>query len=156
MTTNAQAQSSAQSPIQTSAKPSGKPGHSTVGNPLGIAPWLFLALGWLIPGAGHFLLRKWVRGTLIFVSILAMFLIGMSLKGKVYQPTTSDPLEMLGFIGDLGSGLPYLITHFFDLGQSVVKTAVADYGSKFIVAAGLLNLIAAVDAHSLATGRKQA
>jgi len=41
-----------------------------------------------------------------------------------------------------------------DLGQAAVQVAVADYGTKFIVVAGLLNIIAAVDAHSLATGRK--
>lgn len=156
MSTNAQAQSPSPASAKPNVKSNAKPGQPAAVNPMGIAPWLFLALGWLVPGAGHFLLRKWIRGTLIAVSIFAMFLIGMSLRGKVYQPNASDPLEMLGFIGDLGSGLPYLITHFFDLGQSVVKTAVADYGTKFIVAAGLLNLISAVDAHSLATGRKQA
>jgi hypothetical protein len=32
---------------------------------------------------------------------------------------------------------------------------VADYGTKFIVVAALLNVIAAVDAHNLRTGRKQ-
>jgi hypothetical protein len=30
----------------------------------------------------------------------------------------------------------------------------ADYGTRFIVVAGLLNVIAAVDAHNLRTGRK--
>lgn len=154
MTTNIQAQSSG----QAANKPPVRPGSIKVSGSQsrpGIAPWLFLAAGWLVPGAGHFMLRKWIRGSLIFLSIFAMYAIGMSLRGKVYQPNATDPLEMLGFLGDLGSGLLYLITHFFDLGQSVVKTATADYGSKFIVAAGLLNLIAAVDAHSLATGRKQ-
>ncbi|MEO6816166.1 MAG: DUF6677 family protein, partial [Edaphobacter sp.] len=42
----------------------------------------------------------------------------------------------------------------FDLGQVAVVTVSADYGTKFMVVAGLLNVIAAVDAHSLATGRK--
>ncbi len=139
----------------SSGRPLTQPGRAISPTRSGIAPWLFLAAGWLIPGAGHFMLRKWIRGSLIFVSILAMYLIGMSLKGKVYEPNMADLLDMLGFLGDLGSGLLYLLTHFLDLGQSVVKTAVADYGTKFIVAAGLLNLIAAVDAHSLATGRKQ-
>jgi hypothetical protein len=31
---------------------------------------------------------------------------------------------------------------------------VADWGSRFIVVAGMLNIIAAVDAHNLRTGRK--
>jgi len=34
--------------------------------------------------------------------------------------------------------------------------ATADYGTKFIVVSGLLNFIAAVDAHNLSIGRKAA
>jgi hypothetical protein len=115
---------------------------------------LVLIAGWLIPGAGHFLLRKWIRGSLIFVSIVAMFSIGIALKGKVYSPNTSELLDMLNFAGDLGTGLLYALARVFDLGQGSVQIAVADYGTKFIVVAGLLNIISAVDAHSLATGRK--
>jgi hypothetical protein len=119
-----------------------------------LPPVLILIAGWLIPGAGHFLLKKWIRGTLIFVSIVAMFSIGLALKGKVYGPNTAELLDMLNFAGDLGAGLLYVIARAFDLGQAAVQIAIADYGTKFIVVAGLLNVISAVDAHSLATGRK--
>ena len=118
-------------------------------------PTVVLLAGWLIPGAGHFMLRKYVRGSLLFVSIVSMFFIGLALKGQVYLPNTGDLLDILNFAGDLGNGLLYLMTRVFDMGQSSVQIAVADYGSKFIVVAGLLNVIAAVDAHSLATGRKR-
>jgi hypothetical protein len=120
-----------------------------------VAPILILIAGWLIPGAGHFLLRKWGRGVLLLVSILAMFGIGLSLQGKVFAPNTSELLDILNFAGDLGTGALYFIARAADLGASSVQTAVADYGSKFIVVAGLLNVISAVDAHSLATGRKR-
>ena len=115
---------------------------------------LVLLAGWLIPGAGHFLLKKWIRGSLLFISIVSMFMIGLALKGKVYTPNTGDLLDILNFAGDLGTGLLYGLARMFDLGQASVQVAVADYGTKFIVVAGLLNVIAAVDAHSLATGRK--
>jgi hypothetical protein len=120
-----------------------------------VAPILVLFAGWLIPGAGHFLIRKWGRGALLLVSIVAMVAIGLSLQGKVYVPNTSEILDILNFAGDLGTGLLYLLARTMDLGASSVQTAVADYGSKFIVVAGLLNIISAVDAHSLATGRKR-
>jgi hypothetical protein len=113
-----------------------------------------LILGWLIPGAGHLLLGKWVRGTLLFISIVAMFAIGIALQGKVYSPNLGDLLDMLGFAGDLGSGALYLLARLMGWGSAAVQIAVADYGTKFIVVAGLLNIIAAVDAHSLANGRK--
>jgi hypothetical protein len=121
-----------------------------------LPPALILIAGWLIPGAGHLLLKKWIRASLIFVSIVAMFGIGLALKGKVYSPNTAELLDMLNFAGDLGAGLLYLASRLFDLGQSAVQIAIADYGTKFIVVAGLLNIVAAVDAHSIAVGRKAA
>lgn len=116
---------------------------------------LVLLAGWLVPGAGHFLLKKWIRGTLLLISIVSMFALGIALKGKIYSPNTGDLLDILNFAGDLGNGLMYVLARALDLGQSSVQIAVADYGTKFMVVAGLLNVIAAVDAHSLATGRKR-
>src|SRR5882757_1555290 len=118
-------------------------------------PVAVLVAGWLVPGAGHFLLKKWIRGSLILVSIVSMFAIGIALKGKIYTPNTGDLLDILNFAGDLGTGLLYVLTRMLDLGASSVQIAIADYGTKFIVVAGLLNVISAVDAHSLATGRKR-
>jgi uncharacterized protein DUF6677 len=34
------------------------------------------AVGWLIPGAGHLVQKRWVRGLLIMACIVAMFAIG--------------------------------------------------------------------------------
>jgi hypothetical protein len=115
---------------------------------------LVLIAGWLVPGAGHFLLGKWVRGLLLFVALMLMFGVGLALHGKLYSPNTGDLLDILNFAGDLGGGLLYVIAKMFDLGAAAVVTVSADYGTKFMVVAGLLNVIAAVDAHSLATGRK--
>ena len=115
---------------------------------------LVLIVGWLIPGAGHFMLRKPIRGLLLFVSIVAMFAIGIALQGKVYSPNTGDLLDILGFIGQLGGGILYFLARILGWGAPAVQIALADYGTKFIVVAGLLNVIAAVDAHSLANGRK--
>jgi hypothetical protein len=117
-------------------------------------PALALLLGWLIPGAGHMLLGKWVRGLLLFVSILGMVWIGLALQGKVYTPNTGDILDILSFAGQLGSGSLYVLARVFNFGAPSVVNTLADYGTKFIVVGGLLNLVAAVDAHSLANGRK--
>jgi hypothetical protein len=127
----------------------------TEGSPARVSPTLALLAGWLVPGAGHMLLGKWVRGALLLVSILAMFAIGIALQGKIYTPNTGEPLDMLGFVGDLGAGALYGLARILGWGQAPVLVAVADYGTKFIVVAGLLNIVAAVDAHSLASGRKR-
>ncbi len=117
-------------------------------------PLLALLAGWLIPGAGHLLLRKPIRALLLFVAIFTMFAVGIALQGKVYAPNTGDLLDILGFVGQLGTGLLFVFAHVLDWGRTSVQTALQDYGTKFIVVGGLLNIIAAVDAHSLANGRK--
>ncbi len=117
-------------------------------------PALVLLLGWLIPGAGHLLLGKWIRGLLLFGSILGMYLIGLALAGKVYTPNTGEILDILNFAGQLGMGLLYVLARVFGWGATSVVNTLADYGTKFLVVAGLLNIVAAIDAHSLANGRK--
>ncbi|WP_263351448.1 DUF6677 family protein [Acidicapsa acidisoli] len=113
-----------------------------------------LLAGWLLPGAGHFMQRMWVRGTLLLVAIGGMFFLGLAMQGKLYT-SAQNILDMLGLAGDLGSGLFYLISRQLGLGADSVQVTTADYGTRFIVVAGLLNVIAAVDAHNLYTGRKQ-
>jgi hypothetical protein len=113
-----------------------------------------LILGWLVPGAGHVLTGRWVRGLLLFLSITSMFSLGLAMQGKLYAPNTGDLLDMLGFAGDVGAGLLYAIGRILDLGHGAVQIATADYGTKFVVVAGLLNFISAVDAHNLRIGRK--
>lgn len=113
-----------------------------------------LILGWLVPGAGHLLTRHWIRALVLFVAITAMFWLGLAMQAKVYVPNTGDPLDMLGFAGDLGAGALYFIARMFSLGQSTIQLVTADYGTKFVVVAGLLNFVAAVDAHNLRIGRK--
>jgi hypothetical protein len=120
-----------------------------------VSPTIALIAGWLVPGAGHLLLGKWIRAILLMASIVGMFAIGIALQGKIYSPNTGEPLDMLGFAGDIGSGVLYGLARLLGWGHAPVLVAIADYGTKFIVVAGLLNIVAAVDAHSLASGRKR-
>ena len=117
-----------------------------------------VALGWLIPGGGHFLLKRNGRGALLLVSVLTMFLLGLAMRGAMFQPQTGDILTTIiyvgGFIGDLASGLLYLLTVWLGYSQPDVAGHVHDYGTKFLVAAGLLNILAMVDAFEIATHKK--
>jgi TM2 domain-containing membrane protein YozV len=115
--------------------------------------YLPLIAGWLVPGAGHFLLRKWGRGALLAASILGMFILGLAMQGNIYS-SAHEVLAFLGLIGDLGNGLLYFLSRAIGLGGEPVQVTTADWGTRFIVVAGLLNVIAAVDAHNLRTGRK--
>lgn len=113
------------------------------------------AIGWLIPGAGHLIQKRWTRGLLLMFAVVAMFAFGLAMEGKVYKPNTGDLLDILGFIGDLGSGALYILGRIFEWGGTNITTANADYGTKYIVVAGLLNIMAAVDAYHIAIGKKQ-
>ncbi|MFY9560767.1 MAG: DUF6677 family protein [Terriglobales bacterium] len=111
-------------------------------------------VGWLIPGAGHLLLKRYVRGVLLMVSVLFMFLLGLGMQGRIYQPNGGDILDILGFIGDVGAGGLYILARILDWGHGAIAQATADYGTKYLIVAGLLNFIAAADAHHIALGKK--
>jgi hypothetical protein len=118
-----------------------------------------VALSWLVPGGGHFLLKRTGRGALLLAVITATFLCGLMMRGAMFQPQRGDLLTTLintgGFVGDVASGILYLLSVW--LGYNQVDTAgpVHDYGTKFLVTAGLLNILAMVDAFEIAAGRKE-
>ena len=111
--------------------------------------------GWLLPGLGHFIQRRWIRGLLLMLAVLVMFFAGLAMQGKVYSFNTGDLLDMLGFVGDFGAGVLYLIARAMDWGVGNIHNAIADYGTKYIVVSGLLNVIAAADAYHIAIGKKR-
>src|SRR6201987_2690474 len=94
--------------------------------------YLPLIAGWLVPGAGHFLLRKWGRGALLAASIIGMFALGIGMNGKVYA-NGHEILDILGLVGDLGNGLLYFVSRALSLGSDQVQVTTGDYGTRFIV-----------------------
>jgi len=130
-----------------------KPAAPSIGT---LAP--VLALGWLIPGAGHLLLKRTGRGVLLLLAVTGMFLCGLMMRGAMFQPQSSDLLTTIintgGFIGDIASGLLYLLSVWLGYNQPDMAGHVHDYGTKFLVTAGLLNVLAMADAFDIAAGRK--
>src|ERR1700752_119609 len=113
------------------------------------------AIGWLIPGAGHMIQKRWIRGALLFLSIVSLFLLGLAMQGRIYKANGGDILDILGFVGDVGAGGLYILTLANDWGQGAIAFATADYGTKFMIVAGLLNFIAIADAYHIAIGKKR-
>jgi hypothetical protein len=113
------------------------------------------AIGWLIPGAGHMIQKRWIRGALLFISVVTMFLLGLAMQGRIYKANGGDILDILGFVGDVGAGALYILTVVNDWGQGAIAFATADYGTKFMIVAGLLNFIAVADAYHIAIGKKK-
>jgi hypothetical protein len=104
------------------------------------------------------LLKRTGRGLLLMASISSMFVCGLMMRGAMFTPQSADLLTTLintgGFIGDLASGVLYLLTVWLGYSQPDVAGAVHDYGTKFLVTAGLLNILAMVDVFDIAVGRK--
>ncbi len=121
--------------------------------------WLpAVALGWLVPGGGHFLLKRTARGALLLFAVASMFLFGIMLRGVMFEPKTGDLLTTIiycgGFLGDVLSGFPYFLAVWMGYAQPDMPGMMHDYGTKFLVSAGLLNVLAMVDAFEIAAGKK--
>ena len=117
-----------------------------------------LALSWLVPGGGHLLLKRTGRGILLMAAITSMFLCGLMMRGAMFEPQSGDLLNTLintgGFIGDLATGVLYLLSRCLGYSQPDLAGAVHDYGTKFLVTAGLLNILAMVDSFEISVRRK--
>ena len=121
--------------------------------------WLApVALGWLVPGGGHFYLKRWNRGALLLFAILGMFVFGLLMRGTMFEPVDGDVFTMAlhygGYVGNLASGTPYFLATWLGYNQPELPGAVPDYGTKLLICAGLLNILALVDVYDLATGKK--
>jgi hypothetical protein len=66
----------------------------------------------------------------------------------------TEPLVGLAALANLASGLPYFVASALGLGQGVVTAPSYEYGNAFLIVAGLLNMLVALDAYDVALGRK--
>jgi len=128
---------------------------------IGFRQWLpIVAFAWIVPGGGHFLLKRSGRGALLGGAVVLAFLFGLLMRGPLYEWswTGADMLARLihcgGFIGQMLAGLPYLLTVWLGYGPVDVPGMTHDYGTKLLVLAGLLNVLTMVDAYEIARGDK--
>ncbi len=114
--------------------------------------------GWLVPGGGHFYLKRWNHGGLLLFSVASMFILGLMMRGRMFEPQGGDLFTTIvtwgGYIGDLASGMLYFFATWLGYEQGYLAAPSADYGTKFLVCAGLLNILAMVDAYEIAVGDK--
>jgi hypothetical protein len=116
---------------------------------------LFAAIAaWLIPGLGHLLLRRWGRALVFFCVVSGLVVSGYLLRGNVFPAHSGDPFGTLGFLADAGTGVFYYFSRFFEAAGPDVSRAAGDYGTRFIAAAGVVNVLAVLDTIEIATGRR--
>jgi len=112
------------------------------------------AAAWLIPGAGHYMLQRRGRALVLFLAISTMFVFGLLMKGEFYSTSTPSWLETLGYYGELCVGLPLFVARFFGYSGGDPFFVSADFGTAFLVSAGMLNVLTILDAYDIAVGRK--
>ncbi len=118
------------------------------------SPLLAAFLAWIVPGAGHLMLRKTARGVLFFVLVVATLWIGCVLQGNLYVPVEGQPLTYLATLGCMGLGVPYFVLRYLVGYHGDIVSAGFEYGTAFILTAGLMNLLLVLDAWDIAQGKK--
>ena len=113
-----------------------------------------LVAGWLLPGGGHFLLGRTGRGALLLGAIALPFVFGLVNQGRFFEPARGNPIDTMGFLGNLCAGLFYLGAKFAGYAAPISGSPHSDYGTKFLLIAGLLNVLAILDAYDIAVGKK--
>ena len=109
---------------------------------------------WFVPGLGHIILGRWVRGLIFAGCVLIMFGLGLAMQGKLYGLAFEDPLQEFAFIANIGAGLPYFLSEYFGFGAGIMTAPSYDYGTTFLWVAGLLNFLIVLDVFDIAKGRK--
>ena len=134
-----------------------------------VPPPLVALAGWLIPGAGYWLIGQRVRAITVGVTILAVFTLGilisgirvvqapeMSGSGSMFQRVLSRPW-FIGqvLIGPVGIGSAYIsdqLASSATYGKIEAKARLAEIGTLYTAVAGMLNLLTIIDSAYRAGG----
>jgi hypothetical protein len=108
--------------------------------------------GWLVPGLGHLVLRRWSKAAVYFLCIGGLACAGLAMRGGVFGAGASDVFDRLGFFADLGAGIFYLLAHQIQSAGPDVAHATGDYGTRLFAAAGMLNLLTVLEAYDIGRG----
>jgi hypothetical protein len=111
---------------------------------------------WLIPGAGHVLHGDVRRGGILFVTLTAMFALGIAFGGRLFPFQLSEWLVFLAAVAQWGAGVPRLIAGLAGVGDGDVIAVTYEYGNTFLMASGLLNALVVLDVYDRARGLKGA
>jgi hypothetical protein len=116
----------------------------------------FLAafLAWVVPGLGHFYLGKRGRALIFALLVFAGLGMGCRLDGNLYQPVPGRPLTVLATLGAMGVGAPYFVLRYVLGYAGDLDSPGYEYGTAFLLSAGLMNLLLVLDGWDIATGRK--
>jgi hypothetical protein len=82
------------------------------------------------------------------------FAVGLALGGELVTPDPDRPLRFLGTLAVSATGLLDLAARRLGLGAGDVRSPTYEYGTTFLLTAGLMNALLVLDAIDVALGRK--
>jgi hypothetical protein len=101
-------------------------------------------LSWIVPGGGYYLIKEKKRAVIVFVTVLVTFGVGIYIGSYgVVNPVHAKPW----YLAQLMAG-PWaaILGHFSTAGNLLIYGRANDYGQIYTGIAGLLNLLAVVNA----------
>lgn len=111
--------------------------------------------GWLVPGLGHALMKKWGKAIVYFCAVAALVIVGLRMRGNVFSSNASDAFDMLGFLADIGNGVFYFLSGTINPAGGDVSRAAGDYGTRLIATAGVLNFLCVLEVLQIGFGSKE-
>jgi len=110
---------------------------------------------WLVPGLGHVYLKRRLRGLAFAGLIVVAIMVGCKLEGNLYTPIPGQPLTYLATLGSMGMGFPYFLLRYWLHYQGNIRGAGFEYGTAFLLTAGLMNWLLVLDAWDIVRGKKE-
>jgi hypothetical protein len=108
--------------------------------------------GWIVPGLGHLMLRRWSKAAVYFLCVGGLACAGLAMRGGVFGADAADLFDRLGFFADLGAGTFYFLAHQIQAAGPDVAHATGDYGTRMFAAAGMLNFLTVLEAYDIGRG----
>ena len=122
------------------------------------SPAALAAVGWLLPGGGYLLLRRYRQFAWFLLLVSAATAAGVLLRGGILWPSPAETqgldglaalLARAGALAKAMAGAPYLLVRALGYSQTYLDGCLHEYGNVLLSVAGLLNLMALADAWSL-------
>jgi hypothetical protein len=112
-----------------------------------------VALAWVFPGAGHWVLQRKRQAVWLAVCLLFALVLGCFQQGDLFPFQGEGIFRSVGAFCQLGAGLPYFFSALF-LERPNPLSETYEFGTTYFLIAGMVNWLAAVDAFDIAVKRK--
>ncbi len=94
------------------------------------------------------------RALFYFVIVAVTLACGVYLDGRISSNSPGQPLAGLATLGSMGAGLGYFVLRLLGY-QGDLLAQSYEYGTAFIITAGVMNWLLVLDVWDIATGRKK-